>query len=61
MALNMAMIMAQYRDVLVDFDISDVDAVLNDSPDIRFNEFPGSGSQLEKLKNMNIPLLVCPA
>jgi predicted peroxiredoxin len=60
MALNMAVMMAQDRDVLVYFDISGVNVVLQDSPDIRFNEFPGSKSQLETLKSMDISLLVCP-
>jgi predicted peroxiredoxin len=60
MALNMAVIMSQDHDVLVYFDISGIDVVLQDSPDIQFNDFTGSKSQIEKLISINIPLLVCP-
>ncbi len=60
MALNMASIMSADHDVLVYFDISAVDAVLKNSPDISFAHFPTSRAQLSKLQENGVRLIACP-
>ena len=60
MALNMAAIMAESRDVLVYFDIKGVEVVLKDAPNFTFSHFPGSKAQLQKLIEMGIGLYACP-
>ena len=60
MALNMAAIMAESRDVLVYFDIKGVEVVLEDAPNFTFSHFPGSKAQLQKLIDMGIGLYACP-
>lgn len=60
MALNMAAIMAESRDVLVYFDIKGVEVVLKDAPNFTFSHFPGSKPQLQKLIEMGIGLYACP-
>ncbi|MBN1338725.1 MAG: DsrE family protein [Bacteroidales bacterium] len=60
MALNMAVMMAQEKDVLVYFDIKGIEAVLKDAPDITYPTFPGSKEQLTKLYDMGIGVYACP-
>jgi len=60
MALNMAEIMAESRDVLVYFDIKGIEVVVKDAPDLTFSHFPASRAQLEKLIEMGIDLYACP-
>jgi predicted peroxiredoxin len=60
MALNMAAIMAESRDVLVYFDIEGVEVVLEGAPDLSFSHFPPSKAQLQKLIEMGIGLYACP-
>ncbi len=60
MALNMAVLMSDDHDVLVYFDIKGIEVVLQDSPDIRFDHFPGSKTQIQKLIDINVPLMACP-
>lgn len=60
MALNMAAIMAESRDVLVYFDIKGVEVVLKESPDISFSHFPSSQTQIQNLLKKNVPILACP-
>jgi len=60
MALNMAELMAESRDVLVYFDIQGIDVVLKDAPDITYSHFPASKTQLEKLIGMGIGVYACP-
>jgi predicted peroxiredoxin len=60
MALNMAAIMAESRDVLVYFDIKGIEVVVKDAPDITYSHFPASKAQLQKLIEMGIGLYACP-
>jgi predicted peroxiredoxin len=60
MALQMAALMSEDRDVLVYFDIEAVSVVLKDAVDISFAQFPSSITQLDKLIERGVPLLVCP-
>ncbi len=60
MALNMAAIMSEDRDVLVYFDIKGVEVVLKDAPDISFAQFAGSKAQLETLLSRGVTLAACP-
>ena len=60
MALQMASIMAEDRDVLVYFDIKGIEVVLKDSPDITYAQFPGSKAQLAALAEKGITVAACP-
>lgn len=60
MALNMAEIMAESRDVLVYFDIKGIEVVVKDAPDLTYSHFPASRAQLEKLIQMGIGVYACP-
>jgi len=60
MALRMATLMANERDVLVYFDLRGVQVVLNDSPDITFPPFDSSKAQLKVLRDRGVPLYACP-
>jgi predicted peroxiredoxin len=60
MALNMAAIMSEDRDVLVYFDIKGIEVVLLDAPDISYAQFPGSRNQLKLLKERGVILAACP-
>jgi intracellular sulfur oxidation DsrE/DsrF family protein len=60
MALNMAVMMAADRDVLVYFDIDGIAAVLEDAPDITFDGFPSSLLQLTRLQELEVPVFACP-
>ena len=60
MALNMAALMAESRDVLVYFDIKGIEVVLKDAPDLTYSHFPASKAQLEKLIGMGIGVYACP-
>lgn len=60
MALNMAVMMAESRDVLVYFDIKGIEVVLKDSPDIEYSHFPSSSIQLETLLKKNVSVMACP-
>lgn len=60
MALRMAEIMADDRDVLVYFDIHGIDAVLKDAPDVQFEPFPSLAAQLKTLREKKVALLACP-
>lgn len=60
MALNMAAIMADDHDVLVYFDITAVEAVLKDSPDVTFSHFPSSKTQFAALSGKKVTLMACP-
>jgi intracellular sulfur oxidation DsrE/DsrF family protein len=60
MALNMAEMMAESRDVLVYFDIEGIEVVLADAPDLTFSHFPASKAQLQKLIGMGIGVYACP-
>jgi len=60
MALNMASIMSEDRDVLLCFDIKGIEVVLKDSPDITYAQFPGSKAQLASLTEKGITIAACP-
>ena len=60
MALRMAEIMAEDKDVAIYFDISGVGVVLEDSPDIGHEHFPSSQAQIEKLLKSGVYVCVCP-
>ena len=61
MALSMANKMAdQDRDVLVYFDISGIEAVVNDAPDLTMEPFQSSLTQLESLRSKGVTLMACP-
>jgi len=60
MALQMASIMSEDRDVLVYFDIKGIEVVLKDSPDITYAQFPGSREQITALVGKGITVAACP-
>lgn len=60
MALRMAELMSEDHDVLVYFDISGIDLVLKDAPNITLKEFPASKSQIQKLIGHEAILMACP-
>lgn len=60
MALRMAEIMADDRDVPVYFDIHGIDAVLKGAPDVQFEPFPSLAAQLKTLREKKVALLACP-
>ncbi len=60
MALRMATLMVNDRDVLVYFDLRGAQVVLNDAPDITFPPFDSSKAQLKALIDRGVPLYVCP-
>jgi predicted peroxiredoxin len=60
MALNMANMMSADHPVVIYFDIKGVEAVLKDSPDIRFAHFPSSKTQLAELAKRGVTMMACP-
>lgn len=60
MALRMAEIMAEDKDVLIYFDIKGVEVVLKDAVDLQFSHFPSSQAQLKTLIEKDVQLYVCP-
>ena len=60
MALSMASIMADDRDVLVYFDIEGVQVVLTNAEEIRYKHFPSSKEQLKSLPKKGVTLMACP-
>jgi len=60
MALQMASIMAEDRDVLVYFDIKAVNVVLKESADLTYSHFPSSQKQLADLPQQGVILMACP-
>jgi predicted peroxiredoxin len=60
MALNMARIMSEDKDVLVYFDIRGIDVVLEDSADIAYSHFPSAKEQLQALPDAGVTLMACP-
>ena len=60
MALQMAVIMSEDKDVLVYFDIAGIEAVLKDSEDFTYSHFPSSHTQLETLLSKGIAVMACP-
>ena len=60
MAFNMAVIMAESRDVLLYFDIKGIEVVLKESPDLSYSHFPSSHTQIQTLLEKKIPIFACP-
>ena len=60
MALNMAVIMAEDRDVLLYFDIKGVEVLLKESADLSYSHFPSSHTQIKTLLEKKIPIVACP-
>ena len=60
MALSMAEIMSEDRDVLVYFDVRGIDVVLRDAPDVTYKTFVGSKAQLKNLAGRGVTLAACP-
>jgi predicted peroxiredoxin len=60
MALNMAKMMCDDKNVLLYIDIKGVFTVLKDAPDITFKEFPSSLTLLNELKDKGVNVIVCP-
>ena len=60
MALKMAEIMSDSKDVLVYFDIRGIDVVLKNSVDMTFSHFPSSHTQIRKLLEKKITIMACP-
>lgn len=60
MALSMAKMMSDDKEVLVYIDIKGVFTVLKDAPDVTFKEFPSSLTLLNELKEKGVKVIVCP-
>lgn len=60
MALKMAELMSDSKDVLIYFDIRGIEVVLKNSEDLTFSHFPSSHSQIKKLLERNITIMACP-
>jgi predicted peroxiredoxin len=60
MALRMAEMMAEDKDVLVYFDLQGIEVVLKDAGDIQYKEFPAAQAQLKKLVDRKVTLMACP-
>lgn len=60
MALQMAAVMSEDKDVLVYIDIKGVDIALKDSQDIAYSHFPTSREQIKKLLDRGVGVYVCP-
>lgn len=60
MALQMASIMADSRDILVYLDIDGVHNVLDGAPDMTYKHFPSSHTQIESLLDAGATVMACP-
>lgn len=60
MGLQMAVLMAEDKDVLVYFDIAGINAVLKDSEDFTYSHFPSSQTQLKTLLDKGVTVMACP-
>jgi predicted peroxiredoxin len=60
MALSMAEIMAEDRDVLVYFDIKGVEVVVQGAKDLHYKHFTSSKKQLKSLAQKGVTLMACP-
>lgn len=60
MALQMAVLMAADRDVLVYLDIHGIEVVLAGAEDLSFSHFPSSKTQLARLAELGVPVQACP-
>jgi predicted peroxiredoxin len=60
MALRMAELMSEDKDVLVYFDIKGIEVVLKDAADVQYKEFPAAKAQLARLAERKVTLMACP-
>lgn len=60
MALQMAEIMSEDKDVTVYFDITGIEVVLKKTGNIEYPTFPGSINLINNLKQKGITLMACP-
>jgi len=60
MALQMANIMADSKDVLVYCDIHAIEVLLKEAPDISYSHFPSSHKALKSLLDKKATILACP-
>jgi predicted peroxiredoxin len=60
MGLQMAVKMAEDKDVLVYFDIKGIEAVLKDADNFEYSVFPDSKTQLNELIAKGVDVMACP-
>jgi predicted peroxiredoxin len=60
MGLTMAERMSEDKDVIIYIDITGVDAVLKDSPDLTLEPFTSSKTIIKNLLNKGITIMACP-
>jgi predicted peroxiredoxin len=60
MALSMASIMSEDRDVLIYFDVKGIEVVLKNGDDLSYSHFPSSKTQLAALPKKGVILMACP-
>lgn len=60
MALNMARIMSETKDVVMYFDIKGIQVLLKGAENLTYSHFPGSHEQIKKLLAKGITIMACP-
>jgi predicted peroxiredoxin len=60
MALQMAQLMQEQKDVLVYFDIKGIEACLKEAKDIQYSSFPPAQAQIRQLLDKKVTLMACP-
>jgi len=60
MAMNMALLMSETKDVVMYFDIKGVYVLLKNAKNITYSHFPGSHEQIKKLLAKGITIMACP-
>jgi len=60
MALSLAEKMSEDKDVILYFDITGIEVLLKDGPDLSFAHFTSSKEQVQKLLDKGITIMVCP-
>jgi predicted peroxiredoxin len=60
MALQMAELMQEQKDVLVYFDIKGVEVCLKDSKYIQYSYFPSAKAQIRQLLDRKVTIMACP-
>lgn len=60
MAMNMALMMAETNDAIMYFDITGIEVLLKDAPDLEYAHFPTSHTQITKLLDAGVAIMACP-
>jgi predicted peroxiredoxin len=60
MALQMAQIMQEQKDVLLYFDIKGVEVCLKNAQDIQYSQFSPSKTQIQQLLAKKVTIMACP-